>query len=172
MSKYHSCLLFLVILAVLLAVLGNRFSFPPDQAHAQAAETLPEEKLDRKIENFFHDLTQAIIPTNTVFEDLFQEGLQTPRTSPETVKNMSEKFAALNNSGVGQIHGCEKIESKQIGKDVIILKYLSKHDNAPVKWSFTFYRSPQRTGTSTIGMTPPTNADWNVILVSFDTNLE
>lgn len=172
MSKYQTCLFFLVILAVLLAVLGNRFSFPPDQVRAQAVETLPEEKLDRKIDSFFRNLEQSIVPTNTAFEDLFQEGPQTPRTSPEAVKNMSEKFTELNSSGfVGRIHGWEKIETKPIGKDVIILTYLSKHDIAPVKWSFTFYRPPSRSTTPPIGITT-TNADWNVIQVLFDTNLE
>ncbi|MCL2303812.1 MAG: hypothetical protein FWC43_08695 [Planctomycetaceae bacterium] len=162
MKKQSSIFLF-VVFSIFLAILGNRFLVPFGQLRAQQSTvSSTEELLDRRVETFFRDLEQAgtLAKTTAVFEEIFQEDSSTPRTSTSAVDNMSTRFMELSSSEIGQLHGCEKIGAKPVGRDVILLKYLTKHDKAPVSWVFTFYRSPR------------SNSTWNLILVRFDTNLE
>ena len=78
---------------------------------------------------------------------------------------MSKKLMDLTSSEIGRIQDHEKINEKPVGKDVLLLKYLTKHDNAPVSWSFTFYRSPRAASS-------PSGTGWSLIFVRFDTDLE
>ena len=176
--KKQSYIFLFVISAAFLVVFGNRFLPFPERIHAQLPPASTEEaSLDRRVEAFFRHLMQSSTSTATeaAFEEIFQDGSQVPRTSSEAVENMSKKFTDLSNSEIGRLHDHEKIGSKPIGKDVIVLKYLTKHDRAPVLWSFMFYRSPPpRTTGTTSTTTPPMSASntWNLILVRLDTDLE
>ena len=166
--KKYFPFLFVICLTVVLAIVGRQSAFRSAFVQAQLTDTSPEEQLDRRVESFFRDLEQSTVSPNTAFEELFRDGGTSPRTTSEAVENMSKKFAELNSSEIGRLHGAEKIGSQQVGKDVFLLKYLSKHDNAPVLWTFTFYRPPRIGSTS---ITSTSNTNWNVILVRFDTNL-
>jgi len=173
--KKQSYILLIVIFAAFLLIFWNQFLPFPEGIHAQIVSAGTEEpSLDQKVEIFFRSLGQSSTSTATkaAFEKIFQDGSSTPRTSSDAVENISTSFMELSNSDIGQLHDHEKIGSKPIGKDVILLKYLTKHDKAPILWSFTFYRSP-RTGSTTSTSTPTTSSSgWDLILVRFDTNLE
>ena len=170
--RKQSFLLLFVIIAAFLVVFGNRFLPFPERIHAQLPPASTEEaSLDRRVEAFFSSLEQAntSTATETAFENLFQDGTQVSRTSSEALENMSSRFIELSSSSeLARMLGSEKIGAKRVGRDVILLKYLTKHDNAPLLWSFTFYRPPSRT-TGSITSTPTT---WNLILVRLDTDLE
>ena len=167
--KKYFPFLFVICLAFVLAIFGSQSAFRFAFVQAQLTDTSLEEQLDRRVESFFRDLEQSTVQSNTAFEELFRDGSTSSRTTSEAVENMSKKFAELNSSEIGRLHSAEKIGTKTVGKDVILLKYLSKHDNAPVVWTFTFYRPP-RIGSPS--MTSMSNTNWSVILVRFDTNLE
>ena len=155
-----SFLLLLIIFALFLAIFGNRFLFPPDEVRAQQPS---DELLDRRVETFFNNLEQSSVSAAMAFENLFRDdgsSTTTSRTSLEAVEEMGKKFIDLTNSEIGRMQGRERISTKPVGKDVVLLKYLTKHDNAPVAWSFTFYRPPR------------TNTGWSLIRVRFDTDPE
>jgi hypothetical protein len=65
----------------------------------------------------------------------------------------------------GKFHGFERIDARQIGKDLVLMKYLYKCENYPVVWYFTFYRDFQRAETTS-------DNNWRAIGVRFDTDLE
>lgn len=66
----------------------------------------------------------------------------------------------------GRYRGCERIGSRRVGNDLVLLKYLYKCDNYPVLWYFTFYRTPAP------GDLSPEDDTWRVITVRFDTELD
>jgi hypothetical protein len=63
----------------------------------------------------------------------------------------------------GKYRVAERITAKRVGDDVVVLTYLTKCDNFPVVWHFTFYRDQRPTATP---------AAWHVIAVRFDTDVE
>ena len=176
--KKHSFLLLFVVFAVLSAVSGIQFWFPPEEVRAQSTGSTAEEFLERKVGIFFRDLEQPNLSTTSVvtaFEELFRDDSSTPRTSSEEVENMSKSFMELSDSGIGRFVSSEKIDSKSMGKDVIFLRYLAKHENAPVLWTFRFYSPPSPRGGSTPATTAPSTSSisgWNLNRVHFDTDLE
>jgi hypothetical protein len=66
----------------------------------------------------------------------------------------------------GEYRALERIETKRLGNDVVLLTYLYKCESFPVVWRFIFYRTPPRGGTTV------ENSPWPVIGVRFDTDLE
>jgi len=169
--KKTSFLFLFVILAVFSVLLGSRFFPLSEQVRAQTTPTTAEERLDLRVGQFFRDL-QSNTPGGTVFADFFRDGSQVVRTASDAVETMSSRYTDLI-LDIGRLHDFEKIESQTFGNDVIVLRYISKHDNAPVLWSFRFYRPPRPTSTAT--STPPSSpsgSTWNLILVRFDTNFE
>ena len=171
-KKFYLFLCMLV--AVYSALFGNWFLSPPERGYAQLTPPNTEE-LDQKVVTFFRVLEQAGGTTGTAFEEIFRDASLAPRTTSEAVENMSKRFQDLSNSEIGRLRDHEKIgPTKSVGKDVVLLKYLAKHENAPVVWTFTFYRPPARPGSVGSTTTPPTTSGsgWNLILVRFDTNLE
>jgi len=175
--RKHSHFLFLfLIIAVVFAVLGNRFWFPTEQVRAQTTG-LNTESQEQKVVAFFRDLEQPnimAVSVATAFDTLFRDGSQISRTSAEEVETMSKSYLGLSSPEVaGRLYDYEKLPSKPLGKDVIFLKYLSKHENAPVLWTFQFYRSPRvsSTGTSTVTSTV-SSAGWILNSVRFDTEVE
>ena len=177
--KKHSFLLLLVVFAVLSAVLGFQYCFPPEEVCAQSTGSSVEEFLERKVGIFFRDLEQPNISTvsvATAFEELFRDDSSTSRTSSDEVESMSKSFMELSDSGIGRLYSSEKIDAKPVGKDVIFLRYLAKHENAPVLWTFQFYcyPSPRGTGSTTTGTGTLTSSTsgWNLNRVHFDMDLE
>lgn len=148
--------------AVSVAFLGGKF-FSSQGIRAQTTESA-EKSLEEKVDSFFQKLSQPGNHFNSAFEELFREGMISSRASTEAVENISRKYQDLNSFEVGQLREAEKIGSEKIGKDVLMLRYLSKHDNAPVAWTFIFYRPPRSSA--------QTSSQWNTILIRFDTDLE
>lgn len=151
--------LFIMFCALFAVLFGGRF-FSLQGIQAQSNEAT-EKLLEEKIDSFFRKLSQSGTHFNPAFEELFREGNVSSKASSEAIENISKKYQELNNYDVGQYRSVEKVRSEMIGQDVFLMKYISKHDNAPVAWTFIFYRPPHSTG-----------PQWNPIHVRFDTGLE
>ena len=177
MKKYLFALLLFIIFVSLFVILGNQFWFPFEELRAQQSPSSNTEELlllDRKVETFFSELAQSSSPltTATVFEEIFRDGSSTQRVSSEAVDLMSRRFMELSSQEIGRLHVPEKIGTTPIGKDVILLRYLTKHDNAPLLWSFTFYRSPWSGSAISATTTMYPISNWNLIHIRFGTDLE
>ena len=156
-----------LLLILLVVILLIRSDYVWLEAQVTPTEAAIETSLDNRISTFFKDLNSGNT-SRPAFEELFRDGSVNSRTPSEAIDTMSTKYAELKNSDIGILHNLEKIDSKWIGKDLIVMRYLFKHENAPVIWYFTFYRSPRSAGSA--GITA--NQSWNAIMVRFDTSIE
>lgn len=72
----------------------------------------------------------------------------------------------------GRYRGAEQIGARRAGQDLVLLRYLAKHDQCPVVWSFVFYRPPQPAGTTPAGTTPAEPEAWRIVSIDFHTEWE
>lgn len=84
---------------------------------------------------------------------------------PEAVKKLVTSTRAIE-SRAGKYRDFERIESRRVGKDLVLMKYLYKCETFPVVWYFTYYRDFKRVEAMSDG------ENWVVIGVRFDTDLE
>jgi hypothetical protein len=59
--------------------------------------------------------------------------------------------------------GLEKIDSRRVATDLVVMKYLYKCERFPVVWYFTFYRS---------AAAGAANGQWAIVTIRFDAELE
>ncbi len=142
---------------LLLLLLIPFFSTSP----VGAQSTAPETALDNKIQLFFDTLSKG--NTEKAVTDLF-------RNSPmvfghESMAETTEKIDAVWKE-FGEYKGFDWIDTKTVGNDLVIVRYLMKCEKHPIIWTFTFYR------TSPPGMTSDLTYSWKVIGARFDVDLE
>lgn len=126
-----------------------------------AQPTTPDTALDNTVQLFFDSLSKG--NTEKALTDLF-------RNSPmafgnETMAETTEKTDAVWKQ-FGDYRGHDWIDTKTIGNDLVLVRYLTKFESHPVVWTFTFYRTPPQ------GMTSDLGYPWKVIGVRFDVNLD
>ena len=153
---------------LLVAIVMIRSDYIWVEAQSTPADSAIETSLDNRISTFYKDLNSGST-ARPAFEELFRDGSVGVRTPSEAIDTMITKYSELKNSDVGMLQSHERIDTKWIGKDLIIMTYLFKHENVPVVWYFTFYRSPRSAGSTGV---VANQSSWNAIGVRFDTNLE
>ncbi len=109
---------------------------------------------------------------NTFFETIKSKNIQAaylgllgarPVGTPEERKKLEEETAKIE-ANCGTYRGFERVYTKKVGAELVLMKYLYKCSKFPVLWHVTFYR------TSAGGdLEPPA---WQVISIRFDTDLE
>lgn len=135
-------------------------------AAAQTTDATAEEIVaaaDLRVKAFLDNLSNKQTPVEQTFETLLKGGPLAGKK--QAIEALVARSAELE-SRYGQFRAAERIETKRIGNDVLLVKYLYKCDNFPVVWYFTFYRD-QRPATAT-----STTRSWSVIAVRFDTEIE
>ena len=115
------------------------------------------QSLERKIETFFGELRRVTPAPAPVFTEFLEHS---PLGSdPSRVSELRRDVNAMS-SQFGDILGSEKLDTRQIGTNTVVIRYLLLYDQYPVMWSFVFYRKPSTT--------PGT---WTLVALQFDTNL-
>lgn len=144
-------------LAALLVLAG--------QARGQEAATTPEAAILDALDARASRLLEGVSLGQA--EAAFGEFLAGSPLAQQTdaVKQLVASTQTIE-SRFGEFHDFERIDARQIGKDLVLMKFLYKCENYPVVWYFTFYRDFQRAETS------PDNNHWRAIGVRFDTDLE
>lgn len=132
-------------------------AFVQDRSDAQDDEDV--QQLDTRISRFFQNLNDQQVDAATAFADLLAEG---PLAGADDVKKLVERVPALEKT-YGEFLASERVATKRVGKDLVLLKYLYKTERYPVVWYFTYYRPPSKTGEPN---------DWVVITVRFDTRVD
>jgi len=149
-------------LAFLLLLLPTLRLMPTDAQPPPTADISREQGLDAKIIDFFKSLKKGN-PT-LALEDLLRQssyGSSNAETQLTNLRNEIEKAGKQ----FGEIQTWEQYEAKQIGLDIILVRYILKYDRHPVMWTFLFYRKPSGT-LSTTDPRPP----WELIELYFDMN--
>ena len=129
---------------------------------AQEAAHPVIETLEGRVSKFLEAVSLG--ETQTAYPELLAGSQLLKQT--DALKTLTAKTNDLK-IRYGRYHGFERIVAHRVGKDLVLLFYLYKCENHPVVWYFTFYRPPSP------GETPPkSGANWRVIGVRFDTDLE
>ena len=118
--------------------------------------------LDTRITTFFRALQQEGATASTsVFTDFLG---QSPLGSDESqVTTLRRDVNALIGQ-FGDILHWERYDTRQIGTNTIVIRYVLLYDQYPVIWSFAFYRKPS--------LTPGINPNpWTLVGLQFDPNL-
>ena len=155
-----------VIGSVLICFVLLLITFRTIQVDAQSpgasAEINRETALDIRIGSFFETLKRGNPPS--AFEELL---LQSPLGSASAGSQISELQNQVGElrKDFGDILNWDKYETKWLGEDVAVVRYILKYEQCPVLWSFAFYRMPASTPSMT--MTNP----WVLVALHFDTSL-
>jgi hypothetical protein len=62
------------------------------------------------------------------------------KMEPAKISAGIEKLAGVFNSVAGKITGWERGSVRQLGKSVLVLRYLEKHETGVMVWTLRFYR--------------------------------
>lgn len=123
-------------------------------ASGQEDQEVAERK--KRVEKFLNGLSDDEQMPKKHFEDILDDGPLKSRS--EAINRLVDRFEEIQKAS-GKYSMSEAISEKRVGTDLILLKYLSKAENYPVVWYFTFYRRPS-------------DKIWIVISLRFDTRLE
>ena len=118
--------------------------------------------LDGRVRSFFELISQG--GTQQAFENLLR-GSPLLLQKTDALKTLIERTGQIPNR-FGRFRGFERVDSRRLGKDLVVLRYLYKCEDYPVVWSITFYRPTSRSDT------PPDDTAWRVIVVRFDSEVE
>ena len=138
------------------------FQFPPAGAQTQSlVDTSRDHEFEPRIQTFFRTLQGG--HSQLAFDGLLH---QSPLNlgDPQAVADSRSRVDEMRTQ-FGEILHWERFESKQIGEDVVLVRYVLKYDHYPVVWTFTLYRKP--TVTPSISNPNP----WLLVELHFDTNL-
>ena len=148
-------------LTVFLLLLPTLWLVPTDAQSTLTTDISREHGLDARIQDFFTTLKRG--NHTSALEELLQ---QSSYDFSSAESHMTDLRKEVEKAGTqfGEMQNWEKYETKQIGSDIILVRYILKYDRHPVMWTFLFYRKPP----GTLSMTSPRT--WELIQLYFDTN--
>lgn len=147
----------------LLGISGGTWAAGATAAQeAPAAKDTVIDALDARARLFLEAVSQG--DTQKACDDLLR-GSPLLLKQAEAVKTLIKQTNELP-ARFGRYCNFERIAARQIGQDLVVMKYLYKCEDFPIVWYFTFYRPPSR------NETPTDDVAWRVITVRFDTQLE
>ena len=141
------CSIGAVVVCFLLLLPALRF-IPVDAQTTPVADPASERELDMRIQTFFRALGK--VNSSALEEFLRRSVFSTSGMDSPSVEQLRIEIDKAKTE-FGEIIDFERIESKQIGTDVFVIRYILKYEQHPVMWKFTFYRKPS----STSGLTTP-----------------
>jgi hypothetical protein len=151
----RGCLLSsLLLLALPLCAAGQ------DNVSSDMQPAVAEVK--EKVETFFTKLAGPMPDAERAVRDLILGGPLQDSPRADEVKKLIDQAQTLD-ARVGPHKGHDPLSSRNIGSDLIFLRYLYKGERYPVVWYFTFYRTTGAGGLK---------RDWALISLRFDTKVE
>ena len=148
-------------------LLLSSFQFPPVGAQSQPLtssliDTGREQEIDARIRTFFETLARG--SSTSAFDELLRQSPFSNYEAGQASAELRKKTDELSVQYGGMLNH-EKCDFKRIGDDLVLTRYISKHENSPIIWTFAFYRKPA-------GATSITNPNtWMFIQLHFDTDL-
>ncbi len=146
----------MIKLAVLLVILAFSSLFSQDGGLQHSASDLGKTEFDdvptvlkNKVHVFYNTLQ------NEQIEKAYEELLTNSPIKKNTEDLNNLIIQTKRAIGVyGKIHGYEPVSAELVSNSYIRLNYLGIHSNYPVRWIFTYYRSPKH--------------DWIITSIKFD----
>ncbi|GHT36826.1 hypothetical protein FACS189427_09030 [Planctomycetales bacterium] len=120
--------------------------------------------LDDNVKTFFDELISGASTSKTL-DDWMRNNLTGYVAGSQPVEDTKTKLADVKTK-FGEFRAYDRIDIKQVGSDLIIIRYLLKCDYRPVVWTFVFYRQPVFSGTAA-----PSAAPFRVIDLRFETDI-
>lgn len=129
----------------------------PPNANAPSENLPSTSALPKEIVGMSTEFFKLMMVGNT--GEAFKKLLQNSPISekPEQIKRLTDQAKRAEDI-YGLMKGFERVGSESVAESYIRLRYLVLHDKYPMRWIFTFYRSP------TIG--------WIAVNVKFDDDSE
>jgi len=150
---------------ICVLLLLSSLQFIPVGAQSQSmSDTGRESDVDVKIRDFFDTLVRG--NSSSAFDALLRQGPLGSSDAAQASTELRNKVDELQTQ-LGNILKYEKYDTKWIGEDVLLIRYILKYEHAPVIWTFTLYRKPAMTPS----MTNP-NTTWMFIQLHFDTDMK
>lgn len=118
-------------------------------------------QLERQLNGFFDSMLSG--ETDQAFDSLLAGSPIAARV--ETVRELKAKSKELE-TRYGRHRGFERLDTRSVGQDVMLFRYLFKCENYPVVWHFTYYRAAPSTDATS------SRENWKLISLKFDTQLE
>ncbi|MCL2622840.1 MAG: hypothetical protein FWD31_04150 [Planctomycetaceae bacterium] len=141
----------------LIAILFMSYQYFRSSAVAQTSPDNDVLTLQSNIQVFFEILgtqTSSSDACQRAYQRLFY-GMQQPDIDIQIIAQKTEEMIKD-----GTRWRPEYLDAKNVGTDLIQMRYFYKSDTHPVIWYFTYYR------------TPASSRNWNCISVRFDTNID
>jgi hypothetical protein len=129
---------------------------------AQTTDTARKQELNGRIQSFFGALSKG--NSALAFEGLLNQSPLGSMIASTELTEMRNKVGEFKIK-FGEIIRWDEYDSKPIGEDIIVIRYILKYDQYPVIWTFVFYRKPSPT------MSINNQNLWGLVEVHFDTNL-
>jgi len=139
--------------------------FLPVGAQSQPPADTSRDEFGPRILSFFETLRRG--HSTLAFDALLQGS---PLISaPESGVQLIELRTRVEDSQeqFGNIFDWERLETKRIGANIALVRYVLLYDHYPVIWTFTFYRKPPLTTSTTVP-----NPNWVLITIHFDTDMK
>jgi hypothetical protein len=128
---------------------------------AQEAPDPVEELLAARVSLFLETVSRS--ETQSAYDELLRGSHLITQT--EACEALIEKTGRIE-AAYGKYREFEAVDTRRIGDDLVLMRYLYKCESFPLVWYFTFYRTPAR------GESAADSDTWRVITVRFDTRLE
>lgn len=123
------------------------------------------DSLDKRVSTFFEQVKSKNI--KAAYQQLLDSKQIGARQigTPEDRKKLEEDTLLIEET-CGAYRGFDRVYTKQVGNDLVFMKYLYKCSKLPILWHLTFYRPPAGTELGS------ESRSWQVISIRFDTDLE
>ena len=155
-----------IVLCILLLLPSLRFL--PVGAQVTSVTDANRDVFDTRILPFFEALKRGNSSSvSSTFEELLRGS---PLGAPEASMQANDLRRRVEGLQVefGDIITQEKLETKQVGANITIVRYVLMYEHYPVVWTFAFYRKPS----TTTGMATSTSNPPVLVELHFDTDLK
>jgi len=157
-----------IIAIILFMTAGLMFFSRNERLKAQPVSDSDVTVSERRVQTFFETLTSKDPgETARAYGELFQ-GSPIAYGADDVINEMVKNTNDLISN---KRWNFEPLDTRKVGKDLILIRYLYKGDAFPVVWQFTFYRSQINNPRSGDGGTM-TSSQWDCIGAKFHTNLD
>ena len=156
-----------LILALVCFPLLPALPLQTEVAESQSPITVPndpsgEHETDVRIQAFFNALMKE--NSSSAYDELLRQSLFTPIEAAQLSTQFRNRLAEVS-VRFGGIVDYKKYETKWIDEDIVLSRYILKHENSPTTWMFGFYRTP----TTTTGIT--NDNPWRLIVINIEADV-